>query len=283
MPVEPDKVRGAGLGVTTSAWDEDRVILYHLGIGAGDPPTDERELAYTYESRLVVLPTFATIPAFAPMLDIGGVDGLTFNPVMLLHGEHAIELNCPIPTAAEVTHDARIVDVFDKGKAALLIVEVQTRAKDGGLLFTNRASLFLRGEGGFGGPSGPTPENEAPDDAPDAVVESATLPQQALLYRLSGDKNPLHADPAFAAMAGFDRPILHGLCTYGIVGKSVVDRMFDGDPTGVAKMTARFSGVVYPGETVVTRMWDRGDRIVVDARTKERAVPVITHAAVYRT
>ena len=144
----------------------------------------------------------------------------------------------------------------------------------------NRFAAFLRGEGGFGGEPGPAPGNEPPARDPDHVVESPTLPQQALLYRLSGDKNPLHIDPSFAQLGGFDKPILHGLCSYGIVCKAVVDSALGGDVAAVAGYRARFSGVVFPGETIVTSMWEEGGRIVVSARTKERDTPVISNAAI---
>jgi acyl dehydratase len=153
--------------------------------------------------------------------------------------------------------------------------------KTGRPLFTNRASIFIRGEGGFGGDSGPATADPTPDRAPDHVVERPTLPQQALLYRMaSGDKNPLHADPGFAAFAGFDRPILHGLCTYGIVCKTAVDHAIEGGPGVVESFRARFSGVVFPGETLVTSIWEQGDHLVVSADVKERAANVLTNGRI---
>jgi acyl dehydratase len=142
-------------------------------------------------------------------------------------------------------------------------------------------SAFIRGEGGFGGPSGPKPGNQPPAREPDDVVESETLPQQALLYRLSGDKNPLHADPEFAKMAGFDQPIIHGLCSYGIVCKAIVDAALDGDPTRVARYQARFRGVGFPGETYLTSYWKEDDRIVLEVKSKQRDAPIISNAAVW--
>jgi acyl dehydratase len=161
-----------------------------------------------------------------------------------------------------------------------VIVEAKTTDEAGEPLFTNRFSAYVRGEGGFGGERGPRPGNLPPEREPDQVVESATLPQQALLYRLSGDKNPLHADPSFAAVGGFDRPILHGLCTFGIACKAVVDRALDGDVGAVARYQVRFSGVVFPGETIVTSMWKDGDRILLRAVSKERDAPALTNAAI---
>jgi acyl dehydratase len=171
--------------------------------------------------------------------------------------------------------------VYDKGKAAVVVTETDTRL-DGEALCTNRFTAFIRGEGGFGGEPGPAPGNEPPDREPDLVVESPTLPQQALIYRLSGDRNPLHVDPQMAAMGGFDRPILHGLCTYGIVCKAVVDRAFDGDVGAVGRYQARFAGSVYPGETVVTAIWHEPGGVVLAATTKERGAPVLSNARITR-
>jgi len=199
--------------------------------------------------------------------------------VMLLHGEQDIEIARPIPTQAKVASSGRIVNIYDKGKGAVVVIETAT-TDDQGPLFTNRFSVFLRGEGGFGGDSGPKPGNVAPDRAADRVVESPTMPQQALLYRLSGDKNPLHADPNFAAMGGFDKPILHGLCTFGIACKAVVDQELGGDVTKVARYQVRFSGHVFPGETIVTSIWRENGKLLLQATTKERGLPVLTNAAI---
>jgi acyl dehydratase len=212
-----------------------------------------------------------------------GVEGMSFNPMMLLHGEQAITLHKPLPTGAKVSTNSRIANVYDKGKGAAVVIEAETRDDSGDLLCTNRFLAFIRGEGGFGGESGPAPANIAPERAPDVIAESPTLPQQALIYRLSGDKNPLHVDPAFAAMGGFDTPILHGLCSYGIVCKAVVDHALDGDVTTVAGYEARFAGVLFPGETIVTSMWREGDKVLINAVCKERGTPVITNAAITLT
>jgi acyl dehydratase len=143
-----------------------------------------------------------------------------------------------------------------------------------------RNAAFIRGEGGFGGPTGPKAGNAAPERAPDGVVESHTLPQQALLYRLCGDKNPLHAEPAFAKKAGFDTPIIHGLCSYGIACKAVVDAALAGDVARVARYQARFAGVAFPGETYLTRWWNEGERILLNVTSKERGTPIISNAAI---
>lgn len=280
MPIDVEKAMAAKLPNETLSWNEDQVILYHLGIGAGVPSTDPGELAYTYEANLKVMPTFAVIPVGKALLSVIGVEGLEFNPALLLHGEQEIVVHGPIPTAASAVNSARIAGIYDKGKAALVVLETETKDLAGKSLFTNRFSLFLRGEGGFGGASGPKQRLETPDRTPDAIVESPTLPQQALIYRLSGDKNPLHCDPAFAAFGGFDRPILHGLCTYGIACKAAVDKLLDGDVARVAKYQARFRGVVYPGETIVTSLWREGHQIFLKADTKERGSEVLSNTAI---
>jgi len=281
VPIDPSKALGAPIQGGSFRWDRDRVILYHLGIGAGDPPTDPNELAYTYERNLKVLPSFGVIPAFGSLGGVGQVPGLQFNPALLLHGEQDLEIRKPIPVEGEVETNGKVAGIYDKSKAALVVLETETKLKgEAEPLFVNRFSLFLRGEGGFGGESGPPAGNEAPNRAPDGTVESKTLPQQALLYRLSGDKNPLHADPEFAKMGGFDRPILHGLCSFGVVCKAVVDHALAGDTGKVARYQARFAGVVFPGETIVTSFWREGNTILVAAQTKERGTPVITNAAI---
>jgi acyl dehydratase len=294
MPIDRDKALGASLGEGEGSYEPDDVILYHLGIGAGFDATDPDELEYTYEKNLKVLPSFAVVAgssfsARARKSAEGGggrrgggmlnVEGLDFNPAMLLHGEQEIELHRPLPSAARFTTSGRIADIFDKGKAALVVIE--NRATDAeGPLFSSRMSAFIRGEGGFGGPSGPKVGNEPPDRAPDGVVERPTLPQQALLYRLCGDKNPLHADPDFAKMGGFDAPIIHGLCSYGITCKAIVDDALGGDVAKVAKYQARFRGVAFPGETYVVSYWKEGDTILLETKSKDRDAPIISNAAI---
>ena len=279
MPIDPSKALGAELGESQYSWTRDDVILYHLGVGAGVPATDPGELEYTYEKNLKVLPSFGVIPVFGAMGGMGNVEGLTFNFAMLLHGEQDITLHKPIPPEATVTNTGRVAELWDKGKACLCVLEVETK-HEGEKLFTNRFGLFLRGEGGFGGEPGPKAGNEAPDRKPDGVIESTTLPQQALIYRLSGDKNPLHADPDFAKMAGFETPIIHGLCSYGVVCKAVVDEVLGGDTDRVARYQARFRGVGYPGETYLTSYWKEGNKVLIQAKSKERAELVITNAAI---
>ena len=295
MPVDREKVLGTSLGESRGSWVADDVILYHLGIGAGFQATDPAELEYTYEKNLKVLPSFAVVASSTFTARVrreaaggqarrgGGmlnVEGLDFNPAMLLHGEQEIEIHRPLPTAATFRTGSRIAEIFDKGKAALVVIE-NTASDDDGPLFTSRMSAFIRGEGGFGGPSGPKVSNEPPERPPDGVVERPTLRQQALLYRLCGDKNPLHADPEFAKMGGFDTPIIHGLCSYGVVCKAIVDEVLAGDVTKVARYQARFAGVGFPGETYRIAYWKEGDKILIRATAKDRDdAPIITNAAI---
>jgi acyl dehydratase len=280
MPIDPSKALGFDTGEAQYTYSKDDVILYHLGVGAGVPPTDPNELEYTYEKNLKVLPSFGVVPTFGSMMGIGSVPGLEFNFAMLLHGEQDLEIHQPIPPEATVTNKGKVAEIWDKGKAALLVFQVDTSDESGRPLFTNRFSLFLRGEGGFGGESGPKAGNQPPDRQPDGVIERATLPQQALIYRLSGDKNPLHADPEFAKIGGFDRPIIHGLCSYGIVCKAIVDEVLGGDVTKVARYQVRFAGVGYPGENYAVSYWKDGEKILVQAKSKERDAVVISNAAI---
>ena len=280
MPIDPKKALGAQLGEGKYTWTKDQVILYHLGVGAGVPPTDRGELEYTYEKNLKVLPSFGVIPVFGALGGLGNTPGLTFNFAMLLHGEQDLQIHQPIPPEATITNRGKVAELWDKGKACLCVLQVDSSDASGRPLFTNRFGLFLRGEGGFGGESGPKAGNTPPERAPDGVIESRSLPQQALLYRLSGDKNPLHADPDFAKIGGFDRPILHGLCSYGIVCKAVVDGVLGGAVAKVARYQARFAGVAFPGETYLISWWREGDKILIQAKSKERDAAIIANAAI---
>lgn len=282
MPIDVDKAVGGELHGLSFSWSQDDVILYNLGVGAGNPPDDPAELKYAYEGDLVAVPSFGTIPPFAMMMNLGSVEGIDIDLTRVLHGDQTLTIHGPIPTSGKVSQSGRVVDVFDKGRGALIVLEVvSVLEKTGETLFTNRSGIYVRGEGGFGGVSGPSAGNAVPDRAPDTVVESPVLPQQALLYRMSsGDKNPLHADPAFAAMAGFDRPILHGLCTYGVVLKAVTETVLGGEPERVRSYKARFTGHVFPGETLVTRIWVESGVYLVETETKDRGKTVLANGAV---
>jgi len=281
MPIDREKALANKPRTAESYYTKDDVILYHLGLGAGDPATDPNELEYTYEKNLKVLPSFAVVAATRGGSGSMDFDGLEYNRAMMLHGEEEVLIHKPLPVETKLKTQTNVLDVFDKGKAALLILETKATDEDGDPLYSVRMSLFLRGEGGFGGPDGPPPSNVPPDRAPDGVIERKTLPQQALIYRLSGDKNPLHADPEFAAKGGFDKPIIHGLLSYGLCCKAIVDELLDGDVTKVAGYGARFAGVGFPGETYQISYWKEGDKILLGANSKERdGAKIISNAAI---
>lgn len=258
MPIDPDVAVGADLGKTEFAWTSTDVLLYHLAVGAGGHPTEQYELQYVLEDRLRVLPTFGVVAPNFRMFEPPAVSfpGIDIDLSKVLHGTQSITVHARLPTAGRATARSRIADVWDKGKAAVIVQESEVVDLAGAPLWTTTSGIFARGEGGFGGSRGPALRLPPPEGQPDEVLEVPTLPQQALLYRLCGDRNPLHADPEFAEKAGFDRPILHGLCTYGMVCKAIVDEMLAGDVTAVGSFSARFSGVVFPGETLRVRIWE---------------------------
>lgn len=285
MPIDVAAAVGSELPGTVFSWDQGDLILYNLAVGAGVPPEDPEELKYVYEGDLVAVPAYGTIPPFSMMMNLGLVPGLDLDLSRILHGDQTLTVHRPIPDSGTVDQTGRVVDIYDRGRGALIVIEVvSVLEKTGETLFTNRAGVYVRGEGGFGGDPGPVPGGEPPTGRdPDHVVESTTLPQQALLYRMaSGDKNPLHADPAFAAFAGFERPILHGLCTYGVVLKAVIEEGLGGDPTQVGSYHARFTGHVFPGETLVTSIWGTDDGLVVETVAKERGIRVLGNGLVAR-
>ncbi|MGW7051384.1 MaoC/PaaZ C-terminal domain-containing protein [Streptomyces sp. NPDC054887] len=284
MPIDAAKAVAAEPRSAEIAWDHKDVQLYHLGLGAGTPATDPRELRYTLESRLHVLPSFATV-AVAGTAMAGGLcaPGIDVDLAHVLHGGQSIELHRPIPVKGEAVQTSRVRAVYDKGKAAVVVLRTETADADGPL-WTSDAQIFVRGEGGFGGDRGPSARTERPARAPDAETERHVREDQALLYRLSGDWNPLHADPEFAALAGFDRPILHGLCSYGMTLKAVVDTLLGGDVTRVSAYSTRFAGVVFPGETLRLRMWKSPGRVQVSVTAVERDdAPVLSDTTVVHT
>ena len=257
MPLNPEAVGTVGEPYETS-WTSKDALLYAVGIGAGT-----NELVFTTENTAGVdqrvFPTFAVVVGWGAgsvMRNIG-----TFNPALLVHGQQAITARKPLPVNGSASLQGRIVGMYDKGKAAVVVTEtVATDLADGQPLFTNMSSAFIRGEGGWGGDRGPSgPQNVPPDRAPDHQVTYQTSPDQALLYRLSGDRNPLHSDPSFAAMGGFDRPILHGLCTYGFTGRALLHTLCGSDVDRFRHIEGRFASPVLPGDALTVAMWNTGD------------------------
>lgn len=264
MPIDLDKALGAELEPIEFSWTSSDIQLYHLGLGAGADPMDERELRYLVDDTPQVLPTFGNVAASYHMTEPPKVQfpGIDIELSKVLHASEAVSVPGPIPTSGTAKSVQRFTEIWDKGKAAVIVSESTVTDESGKVLWTTKRSIFARGEGGFGGERGPSTSVEMPDRAPDVEISLPTLPQQALLYRLCGDRNPLHSDPAFAKAAGFDRPILHGLCTYGIGCKAIVDNLLDGDVSQVASYGARFAGVVIPGETLQANIWKEDGKFI---------------------
>ncbi|WP_054816634.1 MaoC/PaaZ C-terminal domain-containing protein [Nocardia arizonensis] len=272
MPIDPNIALGAALPDLEFSWTPSDIQLYHLGLGAGARWTDPAELRYLDDRAPQVLPTFAAVaPTFhetePPKVSFPGID---IDLAKVVHGFQEVRLHGPIPTSGKATRKARIAELWDKGSAAVVVQEHTVVGSDGTELWTTRSSIFAKGEGGFGGERGPSTKTELPDRTPDFDVTTPTLPQQALLYRMSGDRNPLHSDPEFARAAGFPNPILHGLCTYGIVCKTATDTVLDSDVSRVTGFRARFAGVLYPGETIRTRIWREENELVITATVVDR-------------
>jgi acyl dehydratase len=238
------------------SWTSTDSLLYALGVGAGSLASDY-ELPFTTENSIDV--SQQVLPTMAAVLGTGGQNRSLFgefDPAMLLHGEQGVELFGPIPPEGSVRTSSTVTGIYDKGSGALVVTEFTSiNAATGQPLFATTNALFIRGAGNFGGVRGPTGGPPAiPDRRPDQVVTYATRPDQALLYRLSGDRNPLHSDPVFARRAGFDRPILHGLCTYGVTGRALLHTLCGSDPDRFRSMRARFTRPTYPGDVLSVSM-----------------------------
>ncbi|WP_372001857.1 MaoC/PaaZ C-terminal domain-containing protein [Tistrella mobilis] len=286
--IDHDRLLARAFPPVEQVYDHRDSILYALGLGIGSDPLDPAALRVTYERA----PDFAALPTMVVVLGSSGFwamepdTGITWQ--QLLHGEQAITLHAPLPPAGRLTGRTRITGIVDKGpgRGALIYSERSlTDTATGRLIATIEVTSFARADGGFGGPAGPVKTPQAtPERAPDAVYEHATLPQSALIYRLSGDPNPLHADPGVARGAGFDRPILHGLCSYGVAGWSILQATGGGgDPARLTALSARFSSPVFPGETLRTEIWRQGpggegaEDYAFRTRVPARDVTVLSH------
>lgn len=275
MPIQYEAAKALVSQNEPYAYTDRDTMLYALGIGLGGDPLNRAELNFVYEQGLRVVPTQATVAAWGA----GRLGEVGINYLMVVHGEQRLTVHRPLPAAAEILADWRIEDIIDKGpgKGALVLAETVLKDKrDGAPIVTLGSTIFARADGGFGGPSegGPAP-HPTPARAPDREVALPTRLDQALLYRLSGDRNPLHSNPDVAKAAGFERPILHGLCTYGVACRAVLMTYADYDPTAIKAFDARFSSPVFPGETIVSRMWRDGAVVSFEALIAERGVTVI--------
>jgi len=289
MPIDPDIAIGATVGTQEFSWNSSDVLLYQLAVGAGSRPGDNMSaeaLRWTLDNdALQVLPSFAVVaPSFhetnPPTLDLPGCD---INLTQVVHGAQEVHLISPLPTSGKATLTTTIADIWDKGKAAVIWQEGVAVDPRGAELWRVRSSIFVKGEGGWGGNRGEGNAIVVPDRAPDGTTTYAVTPQQALLCRLCGDRNPLHSDPAFAANAGFPAPILHGLATYGIVLREVIDLLLDGDASKVGGFGARFAGVVFPGETLTIKAWDEPQGIAVSVTVGDDDRPALADCFVTRS
>ena len=278
MPIKYDEVMALKNVGQKYSWTDREVMLYAVGIGMGADPMDQKELSFVNEGyftprELKVVPTYASVAAWGA--SAGPID---VNRVMVVDGERDITFHKPLPVKASITADSSILGVFDKGKdkGAVILRKTVLKNEKGENLATLIASQFARGDGGFGGPSEGQPEpHKIPTRAPDMSVDISTRPDQALIYRLCGDRNPLHSDPEFAKRAGFDRPILHGMCTYGLSCRAVLQTYADYDPLAFRQHVTRFSAPVFPGETVSFDLWRDGNVISLEGRVKARNVTVV--------
>lgn len=285
MPIYYPDILDQGTLPRAFSYDEKDVMLYALGIGLGSDPLDVAELPFVYEKELKVVPTAATVLASAGGRARGDPrpvpDGHRHSQpdfLRLVHGEQRVELHRPLPPSGSFTTESRTIGAYDKGvdKGAVLVNQTIWRDENGYAVATLTGSSFCRGDGGFGGPAdGAAEPHQVPVRTPDMSVSIPTRPDQALLYRLNGDRNPLHSDPESARRSGFPRPILHGLCTYGITCRAVMQAITDFDPESILSHQARFSAPVFPGETIVVDLWRDGKDVSFQARVEARGAVVI--------
>lgn len=279
MSIDYDRLLAREFPVVEHRYTRKETLLYALGVGLGADPMDSGQLRFVYEKDLRALPTMAAVlasPGFWAREPDTGIDW-----VRVLHGEQEMDFYKPLPAEGTVRAQTRITGIVDKGagKGALIYTQREgVDADSGERLFSVVQTTFARGDGGFGGPAAPVRQSHpVPDTAPQACCDLPTLPQAALIYRLSGDDNPLHADPDVAAQAGFRQPILHGLCTLGVAGHALLKTCCDYDPGRLKSIRVRFTAPVYPGETLRTEIWRDGALISFRARALERDVVVLSN------
>jgi acyl dehydratase len=279
MPLNYDALMRLDIPPIEQRLEARDIILYALGVGLGADPMDERQLPFVYEKELRMLPTMAIVLCNCGPLGPYGDTGMTHSHVV--HGEQGFEITKALPQSGTLVGRTRVSAVVDKGagKGALVYIETAVREKDSGdLVCTLTATNFCRADGGFNGPTGPVPAlHTVPTRAPDQVIDLPTLPQAALIYRLSGDYNPLHAEPAYAKLGGYERPILHGRCTFGVAGHAILAACCDYDPTRLRAMHGRFTSPVYPGETIRTELWREGECVSYRSSVPARGVAVINN------
>jgi acyl dehydratase len=256
-------------------------ILYALGVGAPADWLAKDELKFVYENSFdfCALPTMPVIYSGAMIKDIigGDIQGIRFNPMMLVHGEQVLELRKTLPVEGTIICTPTIRKIYDKGSGMLIETDVSCVDEKGEEIAVTTSSMFIRGLGGFGGERGTNEAVEMPTRAPDRVHEEKTATTQALLYRLSGDINPLHADPEMAKIGRFETPILHGLATHGFAGRALLKHFAGNKPERVKSMRVRFSKEVYPGDTLITEMWEMSDKVLFQTKVKERDVVVLSN------
>ncbi len=270
MPINPDAVGAAG-EETEISWTSKDSILYALGVGAGASDPTGFELEFTTDNTRGVdqraLPTQAVVLGAVRMPDYGDS-----NLAAMLHGDQHIELHQVLPATGSAVAQTRVAGIYDKVKAALVVLETNVRSHSGEPMWTSRAGLFISGEGGWGGDRGPSSTWQQPGREPDHVTGYDTRTDQALLYRLNGDRNPLHSDPSFSAEAGFKTPILHGLCTFGVTGRALLHAQCGSDPARFASMGGRFKAPVLPGQRLDVHMWADSDATLFQTRVGDRVV-----------
>lgn len=279
MAIVYEKLLALDIAPVEHSYGAKDCMLYALGLGLGQDPMNEDELAFVYEKNLKVLPTYALVQGYSAYWLRNPQSGVNWTKVV--HGEQGLVLHKPVAGEGTVIGKTRIVDVVDKGegKGALVYSERKVTDKASGeLLATLTQTTFCRGDGGFGGPKRDTPPpHPVPERAPDIVCDLPTRPEMALVYRLSGDVNPLHAEPAFAKAAGFPRPILHGLASFGVAGHALLKSVCGYDPARLTAMAGRFSAPVFPGETIRTEIWREGGAVSFRARAVERDVVAVNN------